>query len=184
MVLQAAAKLSESLAVRFAAMVHDLGKGTTDPQYWPSHHGHERRGLDLIEKLCDRLIVPNQCRELALQVCHYHTLCHRAAQLRPDTMLRLFENTDAFRRPERFGEFLLACEADARGRKGLEDRAYPQADILRVALAAAAAVDNAAIQQLGLRGPEFGAELRKRREHAITDAIAAALTDSSANIPN
>jgi tRNA nucleotidyltransferase (CCA-adding enzyme) len=173
LVLRMAAQLSQSLAVRFAAMVHDLGKGTTDPQYWPSHHEHEKRGLGLIDALCDRLAVPNDCRELALHVCHFHTLCHRAAELRPDTILKLFESTDAFRRPERFEEFLLACEADARGRTGLEDRAYPQADILRTTFAAAAGVDNAAIQELGLRGPEFGAELRRWRERAVTTARAA-----------
>jgi tRNA nucleotidyltransferase (CCA-adding enzyme) len=173
LVLRMTAQLSQSLAVRFAAMVHDLGKGTTDPQYWPSHHEHEKRGLGLIDALCDRLAVPNDCRELALHVCHFHTLCHRAAELRPDTILKLFESTDAFRRPERFEEFLLACEADARGRTGLEDRAYPQADILRTTFTAAAGVDNAAIQALGLRGPEFGAELRRWRERAVTTARAA-----------
>jgi tRNA nucleotidyltransferase (CCA-adding enzyme) len=173
MVLRMAAQLSDSVAVRFAAMVHDLGKGTTDPQYWPSHHDHEKRGLALIETLCDRLAVPNQCRELALHVCHFHTLCHRATELRPETILRLFENTDAFRRPERFAEFLLTCEADARGRTGLENRAYPQADFLRTTLAAAAGVDNAAIHELGVRGPEFGEELRKWRERAISGALAA-----------
>jgi tRNA nucleotidyltransferase (CCA-adding enzyme) len=173
LVLRMAAQLSQSLAVRFAAMVHDLGKGTTDPQYWPSHHEHEKRGLGLIDALCDRLAVPNDCRELALHVCHFHTLCHRAAELRPDTILKLFESTDAFRRPERFEEFMLACEADARGRTGLEDRAYPQADILRTTFAAAAGVDNAAIQELGLRGPEFGAELRRWRERAVATARAA-----------
>jgi tRNA nucleotidyltransferase (CCA-adding enzyme) len=173
MVLREAARLSDSVAVRFAAMAHDLGKGTTDPQFWPSHHDHEKRGLALIEALCDRLAVPNQCRELALHVCHFHTLCHRATELRPETILRLFENTDAFRRPERFAEFLLACEADARGRTGLENRAYPQADFLRTTLAAAAGVDNAAIHELGVRGPEFGEELRKWRERAISGALAA-----------
>jgi len=173
LVLQMSAKLSESLAVRFAAMVHDLGKGITDPQYWPSHHDHEKRGLDLIEELCDRLAVPNHCRELALHVCHFHTLCHRAAELRPETILKLFENTDAFRRPDRFEEFLTACEADARGRTGLENNGYSQAEILRTALSAAAGVDNSAIQELGLRGPAFGEELRKWRVRAIASALAA-----------
>ena len=173
LVLHMSAKLSGSLAVRFAAMVHDLGKGITDPQYWPSHHDHEKRGLELIEKLCDRLAVPNHCRELALHVCHFHTLCHRAGELRPETILKLFENTDAFRRPDRFEEFLTACEADARGRTGLENSGYPQADILRTALSAAAGVDNSAIQELGLRGPAFGEELRRWRVRAIASALAA-----------
>lgn len=165
--MQAAARLSDSVAVRFATMVHDLGKGTTDPALWPRHVGHEERGIALIERLCDRLAVPNRCRELGMHLCRYHTLAHRAAELRPETILRMLENTDAFRRPERFEEFLLGCEADARGRTGMEDREYPQAELLRRAFAAAAAVDTAAIGALGINGPEFGTALRKERARAI-----------------
>jgi len=171
MVMRMAARLSDSLAVRFAAMVHDLGKGTTDPKYWPRHHDHEKRGLPLIEGLCDRLAVPNRCRDLALHVGGYHTLCHRAMELRPDTMLRMFEATDAFRRQERFEEFLLACEADARGRTGLEERAYPEAELLRTALTAASNIDNAAIHKLGVTGPAFGEALRAARLSAIKNVL-------------
>ena len=174
MTMRMAARLSDSLAVRFAAMVHDLGKGLTEEKYWPSHHDHEKRGLPLIEAVCERLAVPNRCRDLAFHVGRYHTLCHRAAELRPDTMLRMFESTDAFRRPDRFDEFLMGCEADARGRTGLEERPYPQADLLRSAFMAASNIDNKAIQALGVKGPAFGEAQRAARLRAI----ATVLTDS------
>ena len=167
MAMRMAARLSDSLPVRFAAMVHDLGKGETDEKYWPRHHDHEKRGLKLIEAVCDRLTVPNRCRDLAMHVGRYHTLCHRAAELRPDTMLRMFEATDAFRRQERFEEFLIACEADARGRTSREERAYPQALLLRAALTAATNVDRAAIHELGVSGPAFGDALRAMQLSAI-----------------
>lgn len=173
MVMRMAAGLSDSVAVRFAAMVHDLGKGATEAKYWPSHHDHEKRGLPLIEAVCDRLAVPNRCRELALHVGRYHTLCHRAMELRPDTILRMFESVDAFRRPERFNEFLIACEADARGRTGLEERPYPEADLLRSAFAAAGNIDNAAIRKLGVTGPAFGEAQRAARLSAIESELAA-----------
>jgi tRNA nucleotidyltransferase (CCA-adding enzyme) len=172
MVMRMAAALSDSLSVRFAAMVHDLGKGSTDPKYWPSHHGHDKRGLPLIEALSDRLAVPNKCRDLALHVSRFHTLSHRAAELRPDTILKMLEGIDAFRRPERFEEFLLTCEADARGRADREDIPYTQADILRAAFAAAQTVDNQAIQATGVSGPEFGEALRTARLDAISAARA------------
>ena len=167
LVLQQANRLNGSLAVRFAALVHDLGKGTTNPEYWPSHRGHEKRGLKLIEALSERLAVPNECRDLGLHVSRFHTHVHRAAQLRPDTMLKVLESVDAFRRPERFEEFLLTCEADARGRTGLEDRAYPQADAFRAAFTAATGVDNRALQAAGHTGAAFGAALREARIGAI-----------------
>jgi tRNA nucleotidyltransferase (CCA-adding enzyme) len=166
-----AARLSDSLAVRFAAMVHDLGKGTTDKKYWPSHHDHEKRGLKLIAAVCDRLAVPNRCRDLALHVARYHTVCHRAAELQPDTILRMFEATDAFRRQERFDELLITCEADARGRTGLEEKAYPEADILRAALTAACNIDKTAIHESGVSGPAFGDALRATRLSAIESML-------------
>jgi len=167
LVLEQAALRSDSIAVRFAGLVHDLGKGTTEKQYWPSHRGHEKRGLKLIEALCDRLAVPNHCRDLGLHVSRFHTDVHRAAQLRPDTMLKVLERVDAFRRPERFEEFLQACEADARGRTGLENNPYPQADAFRAGFAAAAGVDNQALQAQGYSGAEFGAALQRARTEAI-----------------
>ncbi len=145
MVLDQAEKLSDDLEVRFAALVHDLGKGETDADKLPSHPGHEQRGIALILRVSKRLPVPRGCRELAVIVAEYHTHCHRAFDLRVPTILKVLEGTDAFRRPGRFEQFLITCEADARGRKGLEDRNYLQADLFRGALAAAMAVDTADI---------------------------------------
>ncbi len=167
MVVEMAARMTDSIAVRFAGLVHDLGKGTTDPQHWPSHRGHEKRGLKLIRELCERLAIPNHCRDLGLQACRFHTDVHRAGQLRPDTFLKVLEATDAFRRPERFEEFLLTCEADARGRAGWQDRDYPQADKFRAAYKAACTVDSATIQATGASGEAFGAALRAARVEAI-----------------
>ncbi len=156
MVVEQAAKLSEDVSVRFAALVHDLGKGTTDPALWPTHTGHEERGATLIDGLCERLRVPNDCRELALITSRQHTRCHKAMKHKAVDLFTTLENCDALRRPQRFEQFLLACEADARGRRGLEQRAYPQALRLRQALAAARDIDVAALatqwskQQLGL----------------------------------
>jgi tRNA nucleotidyltransferase (CCA-adding enzyme) len=178
MVMRMAARLSDSLSVRFAAMVHDLGKAETDPERWPSHYDHEKHSEKLIAAVCDRLGVPNRCRDLALHVGRYHTLCHRATELRPETILRLFESTDAFRRPDRFDEFLLACEADARGRKGLEEQPYPEADLLRAAFKAASNIDNAAIQKLGVTGPAFGEAQRTARLRAIEVVLASARSDA------
>jgi tRNA nucleotidyltransferase (CCA-adding enzyme) len=141
MVLEQSARLSDATEVRFAALVHDLGKGTTRLADLPSHPGHERRGRRLINAMSDRMPLPRACRDLGMLVAEYHTHCHRAFELRHDSVVRLFEKTDAFRRPERFEQFLTACEADGRGRTGFEHRAYEQAPHLREAHAAAAAVD-------------------------------------------
>ncbi|MDH4125572.1 MAG: multifunctional CCA addition/repair protein [Gammaproteobacteria bacterium] len=145
MSLEQASRLSADVEVRFAALVHDLGKATTDAKDLPQHPGHEQRGCKLIQELCDRLPVPRACRELGLLAAEYHTHCHRMGELRDDTVVRVLEKTDAFRRPARFEQFLKVCEADARGRTQFENRDYPQASWLREAFAAAAAVDSAAI---------------------------------------
>jgi tRNA nucleotidyltransferase (CCA-adding enzyme) len=166
MVLDQAERLSPDLEVRFAALVHDLGKGTTPKHALPSHPGHERRGAKLIRRLGERLPVPNACRDLGVLVAEYHTHCHRALELRAATILRVLEATDAFRRPRRFEQFLLACEADARGRKGLEQRAYTQVDLLRGALAAASGVDAAAIAA-EYEGKAIGEAIRRRRLAAV-----------------
>ncbi len=166
MVLDQAEKLSPDLEVRFAALVHDLGKGKTPRHNLPSHPGHERRGVKLIRRLAERLPVPNACRDLGILVSDYHTHCHRAFELRAATILKLLEATDAFRRPRRFEQFLVACEADARGRAGLEDRNYTQTDLLRGALAAAAAVDSATIAQRH-EGKAIGEAIRRERLSAI-----------------
>jgi tRNA nucleotidyltransferase (CCA-adding enzyme) len=171
MVLRQAARLTPVPRIRFAALTHDLGKGETPADRWPRHHGHEERSVRLVEELCDRLRVPNDFRELATAVARWHGLCHRALELRPTTVLELLEHLDAFRRPERFAEFLVACEADIRGRAGLEGRAYPQADYLREARRIAAEAVLTAEERQGLKGPEIGKRLRERRAAALRDAL-------------
>jgi tRNA nucleotidyltransferase (CCA-adding enzyme) len=166
MVLDQAEKLSPDLEVRFAALVHDLGKGTTRKHALPSHPGHEKRGVKLIRRLAERLPVPNACRDLGALVSEYHTHCHRAFELRAATILRMLEATDAFRRPRRFEQFLLTCEADARGRKGLEDRDYAQVELLRGAYAAAGTVDTAAIAAQH-EGRKIGEAIRRERLAAV-----------------
>ena len=174
MALQQAARLTPASDVRFALLVHDLGKGTTPRDEWPRHIAHEQRGLQLVERVCQRLKAPGQYRELALKVCQYHTHCHRALELRGKTLLRLLQATNALRRPERFEAFLLACEADARGRRGLEQCDYPQADYLRRALAAAREVSAADFSAQGLQGKALGdaiASERVRRLEALRRAL-------------
>jgi len=166
MVLEQAEKLSADLELRFAALVHDLGKGTTPRRAWPRHAGHEQRGVKLIGGLTKRLPVPNSCRDLGILAAEYHTHCHRAYELRADTILRVLESTDAFRRPGRFEQFLLTCEADARGRKGLEDRDYAQADLFRGALAAARGVDTAGIAAIN-QGSKIPKAIRGARLTAV-----------------
>ena len=145
MVLEQAARLSADPVVRFAALTHDLGKGTTPPAILPSHHGHAERGVAIVDALCERLRAPTRFRELARAVARHHEQVHRAVELRPGTLLDLLAAVDAFRRPERLEQVLLACEADYRGRLGFEDRPYPQADRVRAAFAAAASIDGATI---------------------------------------
>ncbi len=163
MALQQSVVLNGSLAVRFATLVHDLGKGLTPKREWPSHRGHEAAGVPLVEALCERLRVPGECRSLAAVVTRYHLECHRVFSLRAKTLLRLLEGLDAFRRPERVDEFLLACEADYRGRLGLEARPYPQADYLREALARCQAITARPFVDQGLTGSAIGEAIDKAR---------------------
>ena len=169
MALHHAASAGASVAVRFAVLTHDLGKALTPRAQWPSHHGHEPLGLEPLEDLTTRLKVPTAYRELAHLATLQHTLVHRALELKPATVLTLLENCDAFRRRERFAELLQACEADARGRAGRESEPYPQADYLREALAAAAAVVLREEERRGLAGPAIGQEIRRRRLAVISD---------------
>lgn len=167
MALQQAARLTEKTTVRFATLVHDLGKATTPRDLLPRHIGHEERGVDLVRQLCERLAIPNAYRDLALIVARYHTHLHRATELRAATLLRTLEALDAFRRPERFEEFLLCCEADARGRTGLEDRDYPQADYFRAALARSSRVTARDVDSERFKGKAFGQELHRLRLAAL-----------------
>ena len=169
MVLEQAAKLSADVDVRFAALVHDLGKATTAKDKLPSHPGHEARSVRLVDSLSSRLPVPNGCRDLGRLAAEFHTHCHCAFELRPSTLLKVLERTDAFRRPERFEKFLLSCEADSRGRTGLEDRAYPQADYFRGAFRAASAVRIDDLTSGDLDGAAIGREIAVRRLAALRE---------------
>ncbi|MGH8763932.1 MAG: multifunctional CCA addition/repair protein [Nitrosospira sp.] len=145
MVIDHAALKNYSLPVRFAALTHDLGKGTTPPEEWPRHIGHEARSVKLVQDLCDRIKAPNEARDLALLVARYHGDVHRAAELRPATIANMLQSVDAYRKPERFEEFLQACACDFHGRPGYAEKPYPQAERLRAALSAARSVDAGAI---------------------------------------
>ncbi|ABA56915.1 multifunctional CCA addition/repair protein [Nitrosococcus oceani] len=170
-VLEIAAHLSSDTQVRFAALTHDLGKGQTPSHEWPHHYGHGERGVALVLTLCQRLRVPKAYQALAVQVARYHNLVHQAQELRPGTILKLLNRVDAFRRPSRFEQFLLACEADARGRSGLENRPYPQANQLRLAFRAAAAVTARPLVAAGLRGEAIAEQLQQQRIKAIKQAV-------------
>jgi len=167
-VLEVAAELSQDTTVRFASLVHDVGKGLTPRAEWPRHIGHEEAGARLIERMAERLRLPNEHRELAVMVARHHARVHRVAEQRPGTILDLLELTDAFRRGERFERFLLACEADARGR-GPELRAhpYPQAAQLRAARTAAASVRLPPEVLERDKGPVIAERMRAARIEAI-----------------
>jgi len=166
LVLDAAARLSPDARVRFAALMHDLGKGTTPTAEWPKHHGHEARGAELAAALCQRLRAPNDFRDLAVLVARHHGNLHRATQLRAATLLDTLESIDAFRRPERVELFVLACEADYRGRPGYEQRPFPQGDLFRAAYRAARGVDTAGLAA-GRSGPAAGEAIRQARVTAV-----------------
>ncbi len=170
MVLDQAARLSADPTVRYAALTHDLGKGTTPKDIWPHHYGHEERSVKLVEELCARLKTPREFKELAVIMARQHGLVHKAEEIRSDTLLKLLESVDAFRRPERFELFLTACEADHRGRTGLEDTPFPQADYLRRAFAAAKAVTTESLDTAKLSGAEIGEQLKKKRLEAVRGA--------------
>ena len=172
MVLEQATRLTADTEVRFAALVHDLGKATTPQKIWPSHHGHGERGVDLIDKLCDRLRVPNRYRNLAILVARYHLNCHRIQELSPAVVLGKLEGLDAFRRLERFDQFLLACEADARGRKGKEQQDYPQADLFRKYRETCLTVNTRSADFRDLKGTQIAERVRVQRIKAIKDVKA------------
>ena len=161
------------LTVRFAVLNHDLGKALTPPRYLPKHHGHEHRSVELVEGLCERLRVPGDCRDLAILAARYHGDVHRAQELRPATILKLLSAADVYRKPDRFEELLAACSCDYHGRSGLETRAYPQADWLRVAAAAARAVDAGGIAQKEGGDPtRIAAAIEAARLDAVSRAVA------------
>jgi tRNA nucleotidyltransferase (CCA-adding enzyme) len=169
MVLDQAALLSADTKVRFAALVHDLGKGTTPREEWPSHRGHEERSVSLIGALAERLHLPTEYRELSVIVARYHGNVHRALELKPSTILEFMERADAFRRPQRFAQALLACEADSRGRTGLENLPYPQREYLQAVRDAAAAIKPTPEDIAAHAGAKIAEHLRQRRLRAIAD---------------
>ncbi|MBX3634657.1 MAG: multifunctional CCA addition/repair protein [Rubrivivax sp.] len=176
LVLDMAARLEAPLPVRWAALCHDLGKGTTPREQWPRHLGHEQRSAKLARALAERLRVPNDCRELADAVAREHGHVHASADLSAAALVRLFERCDALRRPERFGALLQACECDFRGRAGLAERPYGPAQRLPPLLQAVRAVDTAAVAEAamarGLSGPAIGAAVHEARVRALQPLLA------------
>ncbi len=166
-VLEQAAQHQQPLTVRWACLLHDLGKGLTPQSEWPRHIAHEHKGLKLIKTVNERFKAPRDCQELALLVGQYHTHGHRALELKPSTLLELLQSFDVYRRPQRFEEFIVACEMDARGRKGFEQRSYPQADYLRGAASAARGVAVQPLLEKGFKGPELGEALKQERLNAL-----------------
>jgi len=170
MALDEAAELSESDSkIVFAVLLHDLGKGITPQQEWPSHRGHEIEGVPLVDAVCSRLKVPNAVHDLSRKVCLLHLRCHRILEARPVSALRLLEKLDAFRQPQLVADFTKACEADYRGRKGLQQRSYPQGDYLQQVHLAAADIRARDLDLEGISGPEVGERLRQARIKAITN---------------
>ena len=174
MVMDMSAQLNMPLSVRVACLMHDLGKGSTPTDELPRHIGHEGRSVKLLQKVCERLRVPTDCKELAEVVAREHGNIHRSAELGPEALMRLLERCDAIRQPERFARVLQACECDARGRLGFEEAAYPQAVRLQQAQRAALSVETAPIAQaasaLGLKGPQIGTQIAQARVKAISMA--------------
>lgn len=175
MVIDTSAKLQASLPVRFACLMHDLGKGTTEPGLLPRHIGHEKRSAELLHAVCDRWRVPVEIRELAEVVAREHGNIHRSGELAAAALVRLLERCDAFRKPARFADVLLACECDARGRLGFEERPYPQRERLLAVLATAAGVPTDAVaraaQQSGAAGPQIGEAIHRARVEAVAASL-------------
>ncbi|NOQ89195.1 MAG: multifunctional CCA addition/repair protein [Gammaproteobacteria bacterium] len=169
MVLEQACLLSEAGDVRFAALMHDLGKGTTDKQEWPRHINHEARGADIVKNICQRLRIPNEYRDLAEHTARFHLHYHRALELKPATLVKTLEQLDAFRKPERFEKFLLASEADARGRTGYENKDFPQGDYFRQALAVTKNIDIDDLRNQGFENMALANKIRETRVTAVAE---------------
>ena len=169
MSLQQAARLSDNSPIRFSVLVHDLGKGITPDHILPSHSGHEARGLPLVKDVCDRLKVPNDHRQLAMVVTEFHLLCHKAFELKPETILKLLKAIGALKSSSRLEDFLTCCEADARGRTGFEDRHYPSSAYLRGARECVIKTGIADLVEAGVSGAEIGKQLSMRQTAALTE---------------
>lgn len=169
MALHEASLRSSDIAVRFATLCHDLGKAITPADILPSHRGHGDRGIPLIEQVCKRLRVPNECRDLAILVNESHSLVHTALQLRPVTVLKLFDRLDVWRRPHRLEQVLLCCQADFHGRLGFANREYIQPDYIRQAYEAAVTVQVKPIIEAGFKGEAIRQQLARQRLLAIRE---------------
>ena len=168
MVLQQACRLSDDTEVRFAALMHDLGKGTTPESEWPHHIEHEARGAEIVLDVCKRLRIPNEYRDLAERTARFHLHYHRALELKPSTVVKTLEQLDAFRKPQRFEKFLLASEADARGRPGHENSLFPQGDFFRKAFTAAQNIDIQALIEQGYSNKELADKIREERTRLVS----------------
>lgn len=171
MALLQAVKLTEDPVTRFATICHDLGKGETPPEEWPRHKGHEERGVELIKLFCDKYKVSREYKDLAILVSRFHLHCHKIFELKPRTILKTLEKLDAFRKPQRLMQFIIACQADARGRLGREEREYPQAARLEEAYEIAKAVDIKPLIAAGHTGTTLGKKLRQERIQALKEAF-------------
>jgi len=169
MVLEQACKLSDETDVRFAALFHDLGKGTTPKEEWPRHIEHEARGAKIVLEVCQRLRTPNDYRDLAERTARFHLHYHRALELKPSTVVKTLEQLDAFRKPERFEKFLLASEADARGRPGYENKIFPQGDYFRQAFSAARDIDIKALREQGFVNLKLANKIKQVRTDAVAE---------------
>ena len=176
--LQVASHLTKSTTVRYAVLMHDLGKALTPPEHWPKHYGHDVLGVKPIQAVGERLKVPRQFTELAQLASALHIRCHISPEMRPVKLLELIEDADALRRPERFEELLIVCEADIRGRKGFEDEGYPQANYLLQAFECYRSIDPKQLVEQGFKGKELGEQLRQQRINAIANDLAPMLRDN------
>jgi len=172
MVLQQAVLLTinhdNKTAIRFAALCHDIGKGLTASEHWPSHRGHEKAGLPLVEKIAKKLKVPTYYKQLALKVCEHHLHCHKAFQLKPSSILKIFNQLDVWRKPQEFEDFLIACKSDFLGRLGFENRPYPQEQFLKGAMLAACQVNAKTFVEQGLKGIAIKEAINAERINVIT----------------
>ena len=171
MVLDKAARITGDLGVRFAALTHDLGKALTPPHELPRHVGHEKRGLVPLAQLLDRYPVPNKHKRIAVLCCEHHLLMHTFYQLRPETILKLIEKLDGFRRPRQVEQFILLCQADSQGRGGMQDKPYPQADSFRNIFSMVKSIGAADLSNKHLHGEQIGSAIRELRLQAIGDYL-------------
>ena len=171
MALNQSVRLSSDPIVRFSVLVHDLGKATTPKEQLPNHDGHETRGINIIDSFCERYKIPNKYHDLAACVSEFHIDCHQIQEMKPKEILERLEKLDAFRRPERFKQFLTACESDSRGRAGFEEKEFPQAKYFLNALEISKDVNVDLLANKGLKGKELGEALRKERIKILEKAL-------------